>query len=291
MDICLLQVLLWEYFPDSGPSYRNGASIFLRDGHLRNSDRLKPCVFWWSREALSPRIPPIEESLNSPTGFLPMPYRVKRTDGPLEPIYNRIRESFIFQGNMHNDPYCIWAHPVVLTLLGGQLPAFKELPNIAAYWDGESYNPHPVMCQFGLVQHVPLSTPAMSLAETDHRFLTLNIRRHFYPLSTFCFCSGSAFEATPNYMKYWLKLQCILRDFRANPMPKRVPVMAFDSDLTLISKLFVIFLISFLFLICAYQLLCTCALLFLCRSYQVSPFLEIIFSGKLQPRIFFICLG
>ena len=173
-----------------------------------------------------------------------MPYRVNRTDGPLEPIYNRIRESFIFQVNTHNDPYCVWAHPVVLTLLGGQLPAFKEFPDRAACWSSESYHPQRVMCQLGLVQHVPLSPPAMSMAEVDRRFLTLNIRRHLYPISSFRFCSGSAFEATPNYMKYWLKFQCILRDFRANPMPRRVPVMAFDNDLTLMSKLLVVFLIA-----------------------------------------------
>ena len=69
-----------------------------------------------------------------------------------KPIYNCIQESFLFQANVHNDPYCIWAHPVVLTLLSRQLPALKEFPSDIAHWDGEAYNPHHVMCQFGLVQ-------------------------------------------------------------------------------------------------------------------------------------------
>ena len=89
----------------------------------------------------------------------------------------------------------------------------------------------------------------MSLAEVDHRFLTLNIRRHFYPINSFHFCDRPIFVATSHYMEYWLKLQHLLCDFRTAPMPRLVHVTVTDDDLTLIGKMLAIpFLFFFLFL-------------------------------------------
>ena len=80
---------------------------------------------------------------------------------------------------------------MVLSLLGGHLPAFKESISECFYWDKEVYNPQIVLSQFGLVQDVPLASPSMSFREINYRDLNPNIRKHSYYVERLRPCRAS----------------------------------------------------------------------------------------------------
>ena len=233
VDICLLQTLLWEYFPSVAPTHRGSPNIVLRDGDLRSSSRIQPRVFWWSRRSLPSHMIPIEVGLNSINSFFPTPYQVERPNMFSEPVYKRIHRSFVFRPKAEKEILSVWAPQVVLTLLGGHLPAFKEHLNQSSYWDKEVYNPQRVLSQFGLVQGVPAAAPAMSFKEIEYRFLTAHIRKHNYLATFLRICPTPGFKVTANYIKYWSTLQRSLFIFRTQPRARLAPTLVNYSDPTL----------------------------------------------------------
>ena len=261
VDVCLLQAFAWEYFPAIAPSFRGDASVVLRDVSLRDPNRLRPRIFWWSRGGLPPRMSPIERGLNAFDNFFPVPFQVARNNFFFEPVYVRIRRSFLFHPIIGNEPLSFWAPQVVLSLLSGHLPAFKERLDQSFYWDREVYNPQRVLPQFGLVQGIPSTAPALSFEEIDYRFLTSNVRRQPYDLDSLRVCTSPKLTVTPAYVSYWARLQRSFRAFRTAPRPRLMAAVVSRGDPTLEGRV-ALKPLRFLFLLIFYvthsRLLCRC---------------------------------
>ena len=168
VDISLLQVLLWEYFPSLAPFYKDGTGILSREQHPRQApERSRPFIFWWSREHLPLRRHSIEEGLNTLDSFTPQTYNCAHPGLYFEPVYERFHVLFLFVPRPREIQFAVWAHPVVLSLLSGSLPALKETVGGGSLWDREAYNPQRVLFQFGMVQHVPTKSVPLSATEID----------------------------------------------------------------------------------------------------------------------------
>ena len=178
----------------------------------------------------------LEEVLNSLDSFVPRPYSHLHSGVYYEPIYERIRLSFLFVPRCRDVAFTVWSPPIVLSLLSGSIPAFKETAEGGSSWDCEIYNPQRVLMQFGMAQYVPPRAISLTLAETNHRFLTHHIRDHSYPVTSLRPCDAPILTTTPSFMRYWAKLQSLLREARASSRPDFIPPLIPANDLTLQGK-------------------------------------------------------
>lgn len=238
VDIALLQVLLWEYFPMLAPFFKDGTGILTREQLPRRApERSRPRIFWWSREQLPTRRRSIEEGMNSLDSFTPQPYNHGHPGLYFEPVYERLHVSFLFTPRPREMQFAIWVHPVVLSLFSRSLPALKESAGGGLLWDREAYNPQRVLSQFGMAQHVPTKSTPLSATEIDHRFLTCHLRSHAYPVHLLRPCESLVLVVTPSYMKYWAKLESSFREFRDAMKTSSTPPPVYTGDLTLLGKL------------------------------------------------------